>query len=91
MARDRVYTRKSSINTVGEGKLPPRTQGINSGNDRVSKEVQIWCNSAVAALNRRMRIRTYGGVGGGEHKLPLPDLKLTQNLKFTVIDFLCVF
>ncbi len=64
---------QSSINTVGEGKLPPRTQGINSGNDRVSKELQIWCNSAVSCIEPPYADPHVRWCGRGEHKLPLPD------------------
>ncbi len=59
---------ESSINTVEERKLPP-SMGY-SGSCRISKELPTLCNSDIAVLNRRMRSRMYGGVGGVSSTLP---------------------
>ena len=60
---------ENSINTVEERKLPP-PYGINSGSCRISKELPTLGNSDIAVLNRRMRSRMYGGVGGVSSTLP---------------------
>ncbi|MCR4554535.1 MAG: hypothetical protein K5752_06415, partial [Succinivibrionaceae bacterium] len=55
--------------------------GINSGSCRISKELPTLGNSDIAVLNRRMRSRMYGGVGGVSSTLPTRFRKSTVLIK----------